>query len=240
MPNKIFGKNVVTSAVESNRKFFEIYVSYQNLQSCEDILKYANDRHVKINIVSRKEMDLKFPKDKHQGIVAFVEEYQYFDLDDILRDNESPFLIILDGLEDPHNLGAILRTADATNVDCVIIPKNRSVGLNSTVAKVSTGAIEYVKVAQVTNLTQTIKKIKEYGVWVVGTDSDAEMSYNDIDGNMRVAVVIGSEGKGMSRLVKEQCDYLVNIPMNGHVNSLNASVSAALMMYQVFNDRNKQ
>ncbi|QVK21493.1 23S rRNA (guanosine(2251)-2'-O)-methyltransferase RlmB [Mycoplasmatota bacterium] len=238
MPNKIFGRNVVLNAVEANRKFFEIYVSYQSLQTCEDVLKYANDRHVKINILSRKEMDLKFPNDKHQGIVAFVEDYQYFDLDKIIENNDSPFLVILDGLEDPHNLGAILRTADATNVDCVIIPKNRSVGLNSTVAKVSTGAIEHVPVAQVTNLTQTIKKIKEHGIWVVGADTDSEMKYNEIDGNMRIALVIGSEGKGISRLVKEQCDYLVNIPMNGHVNSLNASVSAALLMYQVFNDRN--
>jgi len=237
MPMKIFGKNVITSAVEANRTFHEIYVSYQNVNSCEDILKYANDRHIKITILSRKEMDAKFPKDKHQGIVAFVDEYKYFDLDEILKDNEHPFVIILDGLEDPHNLGAILRTADATKVDCIIIPKNRSVELNSTVAKVSTGAIEFVPVAQVTNLTQTIKKIKDYGIWVVGTDSDAEMQYDEIDGNMRIAVVIGSEGKGISRLVKEQCDYLVKIPMEGHVNSLNASVSAALLMYQVFNDR---
>jgi len=181
---------------------------------------------------------VKFPGDKHQGIVTIVEDYKYFNLDEILKDNENPFLIILDGLEDPHNLGAILRTGDATNIDCVIIPKNRSVGLNSTVAKVSTGAIEHVPVAQVTNLTQTIKKIKEHGIWVVGSDSDAEMMYNEIDGNMRIALVIGSEGKGISRLVKEQCDYLVKIPMNGHVNSLNASVSAALLMYHVFNDRN--
>lgn len=237
MPSKIVGKNAVINAAESKRKFFEVYVSYQNLNSCESVLKYAESKDVKINILRRNEMDEKFPRDKHQGIVAFVEDYEYVEIEDILEGNDNPFIVILDGLEDPHNLGAILRTAEATNVDCVVIPKNRSVGLNATVAKVSTGAIEYVPVAQVTNLTQTIKKIKNMGVWVVGTDSDATMDYTEIDGNMRVAIVIGSEGKGISRLVKEQCDYLVKIPMNGKINSLNASVSAALMMYEVFKDR---
>jgi 23S rRNA (guanosine2251-2'-O)-methyltransferase len=237
MPNKIVGKNAVINAAENKRKFYEVFVSYQNLNSCESVLKYAESKDVKINILRRNEMDLKFPKDKHQGIVAFVEDYEYVEIEDILEGNDNPFIVILDGLEDPHNLGAILRTAEATNVDCVVIPKNRSVGLNATVAKVSTGAIEYVPVAQVTNLTQTIKKIKNMGVWVVGTDSDASMDYTEIDGNMRVAIVIGSEGKGISRLVKEQCDYLVKIPMNGKINSLNASVSAALMMYEVFKDR---
>ncbi len=237
MPSKIVGKNAVINAAESKRKFFEVFVSYQNLNSCESVLKYAESRDVKISILRRNEMDERFPKDKHQGIVAFVEDYEYVEIEDILEDNDNPFIVILDGLEDPHNLGAILRTAEATNVDCVVIPKNRSVGLNATVAKVSTGAIEYVPVAQVTNLTQTIKKIKNMGVWVVGTDSDATMDYTEIDGNMRVAIVIGSEGKGISRLVKEQCDYLVKIPMNGKINSLNASVSAALMMYEVFKDR---
>ncbi len=237
MPSKIIGKNAVINAAESKRKFFEVFVSYQNLNNCESVLKYAERNDVKIHILRRNEMDTKFPKDKHQGIVAYVEEYKYANIEEILKGNENPFIIILDGLEDPQNLGAILRTADATNVDCVVIPKNRSVSLNSTVAKVSTGAIEYVPVAQVTNLTQTIRKIKEMGVWVVGTDSDAEMDYTQIDGNMRIAIVIGSEGKGISRLVKEQCDYLVKIPMNGKVNSLNASVSAALMMYEVFKGR---
>lgn len=237
MPSKIIGKNAVINAAEGKRKFFEVFVSYQNLNSCESVLKYAEKNNVKIHILRRNEMDVKFPKDKHQGIVAYVEAYEYADINVILKNNDNPFIIILDGLEDPHNLGAIMRTADATNVDCIVIPKNRSVELNSTVAKVSTGAIEYVPVAQVTNLTQTIRKIKEMGVWVVGTDSDADMDYTEIDGNMRIAIVIGSEGKGISRLVKEQCDYLVKIPMNGNINSLNASVSAALMMYEVFKSR---
>ena len=144
MPSKIVGKNAVISAADSKRKFFEVYVSYQNLNSCESVLKYAESKDVKINILRRAEMDLKFPKDKHQGIVAYVEDYKYADIGEILEGNENPFIIILDGLEDPQNLGAILRTAEATNVDCVVIPKNRSVGLNHTVAKVSTGAIEYV------------------------------------------------------------------------------------------------
>lgn len=236
MPIKIVGKNAVFSAVENKRKFFELFVLYQNLNSCAEVLKYVEESNVKIEVLNRPEMDKKFGP-KHQGIVAFVEEYEYVDIEEVLRYNDHPFLVILDGLEDPHNLGAILRTAEATNVDCVIIPKHRSVSLNDTVAKVSVGAIEKVPVAQVTNLTQTIKKIKEMGIWVVGTDLDSDMSFKEIDGNMRVAVVIGSEGTGISRLVKEQCDYLVKIPMNGTINSLNASVSAALMMYEVFLDR---
>lgn len=237
MSIKIVGKNAVEAAADNNRKFYELYVLYQNLNSCASVMKYAEEQRVKIFVMNRKEMDDRFGSSKHQGIVAFVEEYEYVDIEDILKNNDHPFIIMLDGLEDPHNLGAILRTAEATNVDCVVIPKNRSVKLNDTVAKVSTGAIEKVPVAQVTNLTQTIKRIKDLGIWVVGTDMDAKMSYKDIDGNMRIAIVIGNEGAGISRLVKEQCDYLVNIPMNGTINSLNASVSAALMMYEVFNDR---
>jgi 23S rRNA (guanosine2251-2'-O)-methyltransferase len=174
---------------------------------------------------------------KNQGVVAYVEEYEYVDLYDVLKASDAPFVVILDGLEDPHNLGAVLRTAEATKVDCVVIPKHHSVSLNDTVAKVAAGAMDLVNVAQVTNITNTIKELKKLGLWVVGLDRDAPMQYTEIDGKMRIAIVIGSEGKGISRLVKEQCDFLANIPMNGKLNSLNASVSAALMMYHVLLQR---
>jgi len=167
-----------------------------------------------------------------------VEEYTYTNLDVVLNKNkENKVLIILDGLEDPHNLGAILRSADAFSIDGIIIPKNRSVKLNATVAKVSTGAIEHVDVIEVTNLNKTIKKLKDSGFWVVGTDADTNQTVQDIDVDTNLCVVIGSEGRGMSRLVKENCDYIVKIPMTGHVNSLNASVSTGIVIYEIFRQK---
>ena len=144
---------------------------------------------------------------------------------------------MLDGLEDPHNLGAILRTADATGMDAIIIPKHRSVKLNATVAKVSTGAIEYVDVAEVVNLSQTIDVLKKAGYWVIGLEADGTVYYNQQDYSGKIVVVLGSEGKGISRLVKEKCDFLVKIPMHGHITSLNVSVSAALIFYEIIRNR---
>jgi 23S rRNA (guanosine2251-2'-O)-methyltransferase len=152
-------------------------------------------------------------------------------------DKENVALAILDGLEDPHNLGAILRTGDATGINGVIIPKNRSVSLNSTVAKVSTGAIEHVDVVQVTNLVTAMKELKDNGYWIIGLELDGSVDYRKQDYTGKIAVVIGSEGKGISRLVKENCDFLVNIPMIGHVNSLNASVSASILFYEILRNR---
>lgn len=232
MAVKIMGKNAVTTAADNHRQFHELYILYSLLGSMESVMKYCEANKTQIHIMKRPEMDAKFGP-KNQGVVAFVEEYEYVDLYDVLKTSDAPFVVILDGLEDPHNLGAVLRTAEATNVDCVVIPKHHSVSLNDTVAKVAAGAMELVNVAQVTNITNTIKELKKLGLWVVGLDRDAPLKYTEIDGKMRIAVVIGSEGKGISRLVKEQCDFLAQIPMNGKLNSLNASVSAALMMYHV-------
>ena len=181
--------------------------------------------------------------DKTGGIVAEINEYKYATLEQVLNKTskkpEGGVLMILDGLEDPHNLGAILRSADATGADAIIIPKNRSVSLNQIVAKVSTGAIEYVDVVQVTNLTQTIQELKKQGYWVVGLELDGSIYYDEQDYKGNIAIVVGSEGKGISRLVKENCDVLVKIPMYGKVNSLNASVSAGLILYEVVRNRNK-
>jgi 23S rRNA (guanosine2251-2'-O)-methyltransferase len=167
-------------------------------------------------------------------------EYGYVSLEEIIRknqDKENVALVILDGLEDPHNLGAILRTADATGMNGVIIPKNRSVSLNSTVAKVSTGAIEHVDCAQVTNLVNAMNDLKKAGYWIVGLELDGSIDYRKQDYLGKIAVVIGSEGKGISRLVKENCDFKVFIPMVGHVNSLNASVSASILFYEILRNR---
>lgn len=234
----IFGKNAVREALIQKRTIKQIYVNQE---------KWLNDlKHsgveipkVKITVLSSKQMDERF-KGNHQGIAVETIEYDYINIRDLInknKDSENVSLIMLDGLEDPHNLGAILRTADATGMNGVIIPKNRSVSLNSTVAKVSTGAIEHVDVSQVTNLVQTIKDLKKEGYWVIGLEMEGSVDYRSQDYLGKIVVVIGSEGKGISRLVKEECDYMINIPMIGHVTSLNASVSASIIFYEILRQR---
>jgi len=174
-----------------------------------------------------------------QGVVAEVEPYRYQTLENVLAKTKDklPFLVMLDGLEDPHNFGAIIRSAEACGIDGIIIPKNRSVGLNATVVKVSTGAIEYVDIIEVTNLVRTLEDLKSKGFWIIGADMDGPTDFREQDYQMPIVLVIGSEGKGISRLVKETCDFLVNIPMYGQVNSLNASVSAGILFYEVVRKR---
>lgn len=227
----IHGKNTVLEAVKSGRKVFEIYVLKG---TNKDVLHEVYKQNIKVLEYDKQKINNLLPR-QNQGIGAKVADYGYVELEDAInKEKENKVFVMLDGLEDPHNLGAILRSSDAFDIDGIIIPKNRSVQLNSTVAKVSTGAIEYVDVIGVTNLNQTIKKLKDNGFWVIGTDADTEKTIHDIDVDTDICIVIGSEGKGMSRLVKQNCDYVVKIPMNGHVNSLNASVSAALVLYEVF------
>lgn len=227
----ITGSNTVSEAIKVKRKIHELYV-LKNTN--KDVLALAYKNKIKV-----KELDKPAIKDllppNNQGIGALVEDYIYMPLDHVIeKEKKNKVFVMLDGLEDPHNLGAILRSSDAFGVDAIIIPKNRSVRLNSTVAKVSTGAIEHVDVVEVTNLTNTIKTLKDNGFWIVGTDAVTDQTIHDIDVDTNLCIVIGSEGKGISRLVKQNCDYMVNIPMSGHVNSLNASVSAALVIYEVY------
>ena len=182
----------------------------------------------------------KFELDKlangnHQGIMISIPDYEYVSLDELLE-KENPLLVILDHLEDPHNLGAIVRTCEAAGVDGIIIPKNRSVEVTSTVMRTSVGALDYVKIARVTNLTETMNYLKKQGFWIVGTDMDGE-DYQEIDYRGKTVLVIGNEGSGMSRLVKENCDFIASIPMNGHVNSLNASVAAGIVIYEAISKR---
>ena len=231
----ITGKNTITEALNVNRNVFEIYVLKG---TNKDIVNDAYKKNITVKELDKQALSKVLPGN-NQGIGALVEDYKYLTLDDALKKNtdKTKVFVMLDQLEDPHNLGAILRSADAFNVDGIIIPKNRSVKLNATVAKVSTGAIEHVDVIEVTNLTNAIKKLKDNGFWVAGTDANTDQTIHDIQADTDLCVVIGSEGKGISRLVKENCDYVVKIPMSGHVNSLNASVSAALVIYEVYRKR---
>ncbi len=234
MATVITGKNTVLEAIKADHKIYELYYLKG---SNSDILELADSKNIKVKEYDKFNLSKLLPS-HNQGIGALVEDYKYVSLENaIKKDKNNKLFVMLDSIEDPHNLGAILRSSDAFNVDAVIIPKNRSVKLNSTVAKVSTGAIEYVDVVEVTNLNQTIKKLKDNGFWIAGTDMDTTQTIHDIDVNTNLCVVIGNEGKGITRLVKENCDYMVKIPMSGHVNSLNASVSAALIIYEIYNKR---
>lgn len=231
----IYGKNMVLEALRNKDKIKKVYLTKNNL----DLVEKYKQKISKIQISSIKELDM-LASGNHQGIIAEVEEYSYISLEEVIKkhkDDKNVSFAILDGLEDPHNLGAILRSADASGIDGIIIPKNRSVQLSSTVAKVSTGAIEYVDVIQVVNLVNTIKTLKENGYWIIGLELDGSVDYRKQDYTGKIAVIIGSEGRGISKLVKENCDYLVNIPMVGHVNSLNASVSASILFYEILRNR---
>ena len=231
----IYGKNTVKAALMNSGRSCKLFTVKKN----DEFINLAKKNKIEYEIVDNEFLN-KLVGNNHQGVALEIKDYSYVTVDDIIKDTKLkyPFVIILDGLEDPHNLGAILRTCDAAGVDGVIIGKNRSVKLNSTVAKVSTGAIEYVKVAEVTNLTNTIKYLQSKGFWVVGAEACSKsVLYTEVKYDMPVCLVIGSEGKGISRLVSENCDYLVKIPMVGHVNSLNASVSCAILIYEIIKNR---
>ncbi len=234
----IVGKNPIVEAIKNKRNITKIVIA-EGLRD-QNFIKLLKDNRIKYENMPQHIINKKYG-DKNGGIIAEIVEYEYKTLDSVLKKTskkeEGGVLIILDGLEDPHNLGAILRSADATGADAVIIPKNRSVSLNQTVAKVSTGAIEYVDVVQVTNLSQTIQELKKNGYWVIGLELDGTIDFKEQDYHGNTAIVVGSEGKGISRLVKENCDVLVKIPMYGKVNSLNASVSAGLILYEVVRNR---
>ncbi|GAA0304670.1 23S rRNA (guanosine2251-2'-O)-methyltransferase [Gracilibacillus halotolerans] len=237
----IYGKNTVIEALQSPRAMEQLLLAENlNPQLANKLRALAKQKDTLIKSVPKKKLD-QMVEGNHQGIVALVAAYEYATLDDLYdRANskgESPFFLILDEIEDPHNLGSILRTADATGVHGLIIPKRRSVGLTETVAKTSVGAIEHIPVARVTNIVQTIKELKEQNIWVVGTEMKATEDYRKLDGSLPIALVIGNEGKGISRLVKENCDWTVSLPMKGHVSSLNASVAASLLMYEVVRKR---
>lgn len=238
----IMGRNPVLEALRSEREISKIWIAEGSQKgSMQQVIGIAKERSIFVQFVPKKKID-QMVEGIHQGVVAQVAAYKYAELDDLFvkaeERNEAPFFMILDEIEDPHNLGSIMRTADAVGAHGIIIPKRRAVGLTATVAKASTGAIEYIPVVRVTNLARTIEELKERGVWIVGTDAKGSDDYRNLDGKMSIGLVIGSEGKGMGRLIKDKCDFLIRLPMVGKVTSLNASVAASLLMYEVYRKRN--
>ena len=237
MAQYLYGKNVVSNLLRNRREISVLYVQESRIN--DDIVQQAKRQGVTVRNVSRSELDC-LVSGNHQGYVAETREYPVYAIDDIVEAipaGKQPLLVALDELKDPHNLGAILRTVACVGGDGVIIEKNRSVSLNATVAKVSVGAIDTVPVAQVTNLAQTLRKLKKQGYWVIGTDVRESKDYRELDYNMPVVLVIGSEESGMRRLISEECDFKVRIPMEGGFESLNASVAAGILLYQIYSQR---
>ncbi|PRO64627.1 23S rRNA (guanosine(2251)-2'-O)-methyltransferase RlmB [Alkalicoccus urumqiensis] len=235
----VAGKNPVLEALRSGRSIHKVLIQ-EGTGRMGEIVKLCRDKKIQVQQVPRQKLD-QITKETHQGVIAYVAVHEYAELDDLFAAaearGEEPFFILLDELEDPHNLGSILRTADACGAHGVIIPKRRSVGLTSTVAKASAGAMEYVPVVRVTNLAKTMASLKKQGLWFAGTDASGEVDYRQADYDMPLGLVIGSEGSGISRLVRESCDFLVRLPLLGKVTSLNASVAASLLMYEVIRQR---
>ena len=242
--DQIEGRNAVLELLESDKDINKIYITKGELKgSINKIVAIANEKKVIIVQKDKKQMDTMAQTENYQGVIAVVPPYEYADVEDILdvakERNEEPFILILDGIEDTHNLGAIIRTAETAGVHGIIIPKRRAAQVNSTVSKVASGALQYMKIARVNNISDTISKLKDNGVWVCGTAIDAEKYYYDQSLTGPLAIVIGNEGKGISELVKRNCDFLVKIPMKGKVTSLNASVSTGIVVYEAVKQRNQ-
>ncbi len=235
--DQVEGRNAVIELLESGRDINKIFISNgEKHGSINKIIKMAKQRKVLITEVNKTKLKEMAKTENYQGVIAIVPPFEYCDIDDILEEakkrNEDSFIVILDGIEDPHNLGSIIRTSETAGVHGIIIPKRRAALVNSTVAKVSAGAVEYMKIARVNNLTEAIKYLKDKGIWICGTDISTDTYYDKQDFTGPIAIIIGSEGFGMSRLVKENCDFLVKIPMKGNITSLNASVSAGIVIYE--------
>ena len=240
--DQIEGRNSVIELLESGRDVNKIFIqSGERHGSINKIIAMAKERKILIAETSKEKMQQMSQTENYQGVIAIVPPFDYVDVEDILLEaksrQEEPFVVLLDGIEDPHNLGSIIRTAETAGVHGIIIPKRRAASVNSTVNKVSAGAGEHMKIARVNNMVDTIKYLKEQGLWICGTDMDTKTYYYDQDLTGPIGIVIGSEGFGMSRLVKENCDFLVKIPMKGKITSLNASVSAGIVMYEAVKQR---
>ena len=241
MEDKIMGRNPVLEAIRSCRSIDKILIKKGKYEgSIVPIIKKAKEVGIVLQEVDKAKLDTAAGGGSHQGVIAYVSAYEYSTVGGILNaareKNEPPFVIICDRITDPHNLGAIIRTANCVGAHGVVIPKRNSVGLNSTVAKASAGAVEYTRVAKVTNIASVIDDLKEEGLWITAADMDGEEMYS-IDLKGAVGLVIGSEGEGVSRLVREKCDFIATIPMSGDINSLNASVAAGILMYEALRQR---
>jgi len=238
----LIGRNAVMEALKSGRGINKLLVASGDREgSVREIIALARERGLLVEMVERSVIEAIAGGRRHQGVLAYVSPVPYAELEDILatagEKEKEPFLLLLDELEDPHNLGALLRTADAAGVDGVLIPRRRSCPLSATVAKTSAGAVEYVPVARIGNIVQTLKTLKKQGFWVVGADMEGTQTYTEASLTGPLVLVIGGEGHGLSRLTKENCDFLVRLPMQGHINSLNASVAGSILMYEVLRQR---
>lgn len=227
----VYGKNVANEVIKDAKKIKKAYIS-KNFDE-RNIITILNRNNIYIKYMEKRDLD-KVAEGNHQGIILEIEDYKYCDVDELIEENN--IIVMLDHLEDPHNLGAIIRTCEAAKVSGIIIPKDRSVSVNSTVMKVSAGALEQVKIAQVTNLSQTLNYLKNKGYWIVGTDMQGT-KYNEIDYKGKTVIVIGNEGKGMSDIITKNCDFIASIPMRGNVNSLNASVAAGIIIFEAIKEK---
>ena len=240
----IEGRNAIIEAFRAGRSVDKLFIQEHTKEgSMNTLLREAKKTNTLIKYVPKERLDQISETGHHQGAVAFVAAYNYAEIDDMFalaeERGESPFIIILDEIEDPHNLGAIIRTANLAGAHGVIVPKNRACGLTATVVKASAGAINYTPIAKVTNISQTIESLKERGMWFVCADMDGETMY-DIDLTGSIGLVVGNEGKGVSRLVKEKCDFIASIPMKGDIDSLNASVATGVLAYEIVRQRIKK
>ncbi len=239
----IEGRNAVIEALRSNRTIEQIFVANGDVSgSINVVLALAKEKSIVVKYVDRKKLDQISQTGSHQGVIAQVTPYEYCDVEDILEyakeRNEQPFIIILDEIEDPHNFGSIIRTAEVCGAHGIIIPKRRNVGVTPVVFKSSAGAVEYTKIAKVTNINSAIDALKEKGIWIYGADMNGDNCF-EVNFDGAVALVIGSEGKGISKLTKEKCDALVKIPMVGKISSLNASVAGGILMYEILKQKIK-
>jgi len=240
--DQIEGRNAVLELLETDRDINKIFIARgEKHGSINKIITLAKQQKIVIVEAEKSKLDFMSETKNHQGVIAIVPPFNYCEVDDILDEakerGEEPFILILDGIEDPHNLGSIIRTAETAGVHGIIIPKRRAAAVNATVSKVSCGAVEHMKIARVNNINETIKYLKDNDVWICGTDMDAKNYYYNENLKGSIGIVIGSEGFGMGKLVKENCDFLVKIPMKGKVTSLNASVSAGIIMYEAVKQR---
>ena len=240
--DQIEGRNAVLELLESNKDINKIYITAGPKKgSINKIIAIAKEKKIIVVEKEKRQMDMMAGTENYQGVIAIVPPYEYVDVQDILDEarkrNEDPFILILDGIEDTHNLGAIIRTAEAAGVHGIIIPKRRAASVNSTVSKIACGALQYMKIARVSNITDTINKLKEQGIWICGTDVETDKYYYNQDLTGPLAIVIGNEANGISNLVKKQCDFLVKIPIIGNMQSLNASVSTGIIVYGALRQR---
>ena len=229
----VYGRNVAKELLENNKNVQKIIL--QDGFNDKEIKSLIDFRKIPVQYKSKREID-DLANGVHQGIILFIPDYKYKDLDDVLTD-EASFFVLLDHIEDPHNLGAIVRTCEAAGVDAIIMPRDRQVQVNATVMKTSVGTLENVDIVTVSNLNNTISELKKNGFWVVGTALEDSVDYRSIDYSSKIALVIGNENSGMSNLVKKSCDFIAKIPMYGKTNSLNATVAAGIMIYEVIRNR---